>query len=75
MDIIYSFHAKKRLKERDIKVEEVKETIDFPDYTIKRKEEIEAYKRFTNILLKVVYIKKENYIKIITVYPLDKNEN
>lgn len=45
MDIIYSNHAKKRMVEREINEKDVIEVIDFPDYTIKRGREIEAYKK------------------------------
>jgi len=46
MKIIFSSHAEKRLKERGIKKQQVLETIEFPEYTIKRSDnEIEAYKK------------------------------
>jgi len=70
MKSVFSNHAKKRLKERNIKGSEVSEVINFPEYTLKRGGEIEAYKKINGKTLKVVYIRKENYIKVITVYPL-----
>ena len=70
MNLVYSYHAKKRKKERDISEEMIKDIIEFPEYTIKRGEEIEAYKKVNNQMTKVVYVNKENYIKIITLYPL-----
>ncbi len=70
MLIIFSLHAKKRLKERTIKEKEVHEIIEIPEYTIRRGKIIEAFKKINNRLIKVVYIKKENYIKVITVYPI-----
>lgn len=71
MKIVFSYHAQKRLKERDIKEKDVYEIVEFPDYTIKRGEEIEAYKKIEGRLIKVVYIIMQNYIKIITVYPIE----
>jgi hypothetical protein len=70
MEISYSFHAKKRMKERGIREDEIKEVIEYPEYTIKRGDEIEAYKKIKNKMTKVVYVKEENYIKVITVYKL-----
>lgn len=70
MKLIYTSHAKKRMLERDITEKDVLEIIEFPEYTLKRGGEIEAYKKINNIMTKVVYIVKESYIKIITVYPL-----
>lgn len=71
MKTIFSFHAKKRLKERNIKEKEVYEIIEFPEYTVKRGKEIEAHKKIKDRIIKVVYAERENYIKVITVYPLD----
>jgi len=72
MKILYSSHAKKRLRERGIKEEDVIETIEFPEYTIRRSNnEIEAYKKIKGRMLKVVYFQKERYIKIITLYYVD----
>lgn len=70
MNLVYSYHAKKRKKEREISEEMIKDIIQFPEYTIRRSEEIEAYKRINNQMTKVVYVNKENYIKVITLYPL-----
>ena len=36
MKIILSYHAKKRLFERNISFKEVQETIEMPDYTISK---------------------------------------
>lgn len=56
--------------QRNIPEKEVLEIIEFPEYTLKRGEEIEAYKKINNVMTKVVYVIKENYIKIITIYQL-----
>jgi len=60
MKIIYSPHAEKRMMQRSISKEEVSDTIEFPNYTIKRKREIGAYKKRGNRTLKVVYFRGEN---------------
>lgn len=58
------------MKQRAITEKQIVEIIEFPEYTLKRGEEIEAYKRINSFMTKVVYIVKESYIKIITVYQL-----
>jgi len=68
LDIIYSEHARKRMIERGIKEEDIKETIEFPDYTITRGKEIEAYKKLNDKMLKVVYIEMGKFINVITIY-------
>jgi hypothetical protein len=68
MDIEFSFHAKKRLVERGIKEKDIIETINFPDYTIRRGKEIESHKKLKDKTLKVVYVNKGKFIKIITIY-------
>ena len=66
MKIIFTNHAKKRMIERNIKLEEIKEAIDFPDYTIVKNNKYEAYKKVDNKNLKVVYT-KDKFIKVITL--------
>ncbi len=68
MEFVFTKHAKKRIYERGIKQEEIKNTIEFPDYTIKRGKEIEAYKKINERFLKVVYINIGKFKKIITLY-------
>tara|TARA_Y100000034_G_scaffold121622_2_gene166071 strand:+ start:473 stop:685 length:213 start_codon:yes stop_codon:yes gene_type:complete len=67
MKIILTNHAKQRMSERAIKMQDLKETIDMPDYTIKNNGVIEAYKKLDNKTLKIVYSKGDSFIKIITV--------
>jgi hypothetical protein len=67
MKIILTKHAKQRLIERKINIDDVKETIDFPEYTIKKNGKVEAYKRFGNNTLKVVYAEEGKFKKIITL--------
>jgi HSP20 family molecular chaperone IbpA len=46
MKIIFSYHAKKRIYERGIKFGEIRKTIRFPDYIIKKADgKIEAFKK------------------------------
>ncbi len=72
MKIVFSSHAEKRMKERGVRKEDIIEVIDFPEYVIRRENnEIEAYKKINNKMFKVVYIKLENYIKVITSYYLN----
>jgi len=67
MKILLTNHAKKRMFERGITSEQIKDTIDFPIYTITKENKIEAYKKINNKILKIVYIKKGKFIKIITL--------
>ncbi len=67
MNIILSYHAKKRLFERNISFKEVQETIEMPDYTISKGNKKEAYKKIKNKTLKVVYSEEDKYIKVITL--------
>ena len=53
--------------EREIKLHEIKEVINFPDYTIKKNEKVEAFKKINEKLLKVVYTEKGKFIKIVTL--------
>lgn len=56
------------MTERGVKEKDIIEAIEFPSYTIKRGEEIEAYRNINNKNLKVVYVSKGKFIKIITIY-------
>jgi len=60
---IFTKHSKQRMLERGISLVEVKEVIEFPEYVISKGMNIEAYKNN----LKIVYISKDKFIKIITV--------
>lgn len=42
--------------ERDIKISEIKETIEFPDYIISKGIKIESYKKLMKNLLKLFII-------------------
>ena len=67
MKIILSQHAKKRLAERSIKIKDVEETIEMPDYTISKGDKKEAYKKINEKTLKVIYADEGKYIKVITL--------
>ncbi len=67
MKLILTKHAKQRMMERGIKLEYIHDTIEFPDYTIVKGNKNEAYKKIKNKNLKVVYIKEDKFIKIITL--------
>ncbi|MDD5191654.1 MAG: DUF4258 domain-containing protein [Candidatus Nanoarchaeia archaeon] len=67
MKIVLSYHAKKRLVERSIKLEDVQETIEMPNYTVSKGDKKEAYKKIKDKTLKVVYSEEDKYIKVITL--------
>lgn len=68
MEIIYSDHAKRRLKQRGITHLEVEFILNHPNYVKKSFEgRKEALGKVKNRNLKVIFIEKEKYIKIITV--------
>jgi len=71
MDIIVTKHARERMFERSISMEELQNAIDLPDYTIAKDNLIEVYKKIKNRNLKIVYSKEGKFIKIITV--IDKS--
>ena len=54
MDFILTNHAKKRMIERDTKMEQIKKCCNFPDYTISKGDKFELYKKFGNKLLKII---------------------
>jgi len=67
MKILLTIHAKQRMFERGIKLKEIRETIEFPDYTIAKGNKIEAHKEVNSKSIKIVYSKQSKFIKIITV--------
>jgi len=48
-------------------MQDVINSIEIPDYTISKGNKKEAYKRINGKILKIVYMIKEKYIKVITV--------
>ncbi|MBS3151071.1 DUF4258 domain-containing protein [Candidatus Woesearchaeota archaeon] len=68
MEVIYSDHAEKRIKQRGIAKWEVEHILEFPFYIKKsfsgRKE---AVGKIKGRMIKIKFVEEENYIKIITV--------
>ncbi len=67
MEIIFTEHAKERMKKRNITKEEIIETIKNPDKTKKIGGKYSSQKNIGRANIEVVY-EKEKYIKIITSY-------
>ncbi len=68
MKLIYSYHAKRRMKQRGIEEWEIEHLLKHPSYIRKTFEgKREAIGVTKKRFIKVVFIKEENYIKIITV--------
>ncbi len=67
MRVVYSNHAKKRMKERGIEDWEVEQILKSPEFVKKGFDnKREAVGLSKNRRIKIVFI-KENYIKIITI--------
>ncbi len=58
---------KKRLIERGMKMQDIQEAIDIPDYTVSKGNKKEAYKKVNGKTIKVIYAKEYKYINVITV--------
>ena len=43
--IILTTHTKQRMSERGIRIQQINETIEFPDYNITKNKKAEAYKK------------------------------
>ena len=68
MDIRYSDHAEKRIKQRGITKLEVEYILKYPNYIKKSFEGTrEAVGTIKNRTIKVKFVEKEKYIKIITI--------
>jgi uncharacterized DUF497 family protein len=68
MRIVYLNHAKDRMKQRGITELDVEHILEHPDYVKKSiKKRKEAVGVSKNRTIKIIFIEKENYIKIITV--------
>lgn len=71
MNIQFTKHSKDQMKERGISEDEVINTIKYPEITEKIKNRYYVQKKTIQGTIEVVYI-IENYIKVITVYPIWK---
>ena len=68
MEIIYSDHAKKRMKQRGIEEWEIEHLLTHPSYVRKSFEgRKEAVGEIRDRSVKIVFVKEEKYIKIITI--------
>jgi len=68
-EIIYSKHAIFRLYQRGISKEQAEQVLEHPDYIISKADNTKkAVKQVSNNIITVIFIEKENYIKVITVY-------
>jgi len=67
MKLILTKHAKQRMSERGISIKEVEQVLEFPDYTIKKNNKIESYKKVQAREIKVVHRAEGKFIKIVTV--------
>lgn len=67
MEIIFTEHARERMKKRHITEEEIVNAIKYPDKTIKREGKYIAKKNIERANIEIVY-EKDKYIKIITIY-------
>ena len=67
MTIILTDHAKKRMSQRAISFKHIQETIEMPNYTVQKGKKTEAYKKYEERKIKVVYTAKDKYIKVISV--------
>jgi hypothetical protein len=65
--IILTDHTKKRMAQRAISFNMIQDTIEMPDYTVQKGKKTEAYKKFNEKRLKIVYGDKDKYIKVISV--------
>ncbi len=69
MNIQFTRHSKDQMKERGISEDEVTNTIKYPEKIEKANNRYYVQKKTTNNKIEVVYV-IENYIKVITVYPI-----
>jgi len=68
VEIIYSDHAKKRMKQRGIEEWEIEHLIKFPSFIKRIYDKVESVGEIRNRKVKIVYRKEQSYIKIITVF-------
>ena len=65
--IILTDYAKKRMSQRAINFKQIQETVEMPEYTVQKGKTTEAMKRYNDKRLKIVYVAKDKYIKVISV--------
>ncbi|MEX2017507.1 MAG: DUF4258 domain-containing protein [Candidatus Pacearchaeota archaeon] len=69
MEIVFTKHAREQMEERGISEDDVINAIKFPKKTRKTKHAYYVQSQTISGKIEVVYV-KENYIKVITLYPL-----
>jgi len=67
MEIILSRHARKRMGERGVKIEDVRECLYFPDYRISKGGKVEFFRKFGEFTLRLICVDKNKFIKVITL--------
>lgn len=68
MEIIYSDHAKKRMKQRGVEDWEIEHILKHPSFIIKSFEGRKiAVGEIKNRKLGIIYLEEESYIKVISV--------
>ncbi len=68
MKIVFTYHAENRLEFRNILKHEVLDAIKRPLITVKKHGKYYAKKELGRGVIEVVYERKENYIKVLTIY-------
>lgn len=66
-EVVLSSHARKRMRERKITFEQIKDCIDFPDYVVEKTNKKELFKKFGEKTLKMICSREGKFIKIITL--------
>ena len=73
MEIIISKHAKERIKVYNLTEKIVTEAINNPDETVDGYAgTLISHKTLNGYMVRVVYVKEQDKIKVITVYPAKK---
>jgi len=67
MDVVFTIHAKNRIKKRKINENEVIDTIKNPDKIEERYGKYHVQKDIGRGIIEVVY-EKDKYINVITIY-------
>jgi len=67
MDIIFTEHAKYRIKKRKITNDEIINTIKYPEKINKKEGKYYAQKEIGRGKIEIIY-EKDKYIRVITVY-------
>ena len=68
MKIIFTKHAEYRIKKRNLTKQEVIDSINYPDNTIKKHGKYYFNKKLERGTIEICCEKTENNIKVITIY-------